>query len=70
MEWNTTQCFALAHLHKSMKDFLYDYAEGTLNREFFIKGMAGMIDNIDNLVRENGNYNCSDGRGLIIKKEG
>lgn len=57
--FNKTQCMALAHLHRKMKDFLCDYAEECLERQFFINGMNGLIGEIDSIVRENGNYNCS-----------
>ncbi len=66
MKLTRTQCMALTHLHHSMKDFLFNYAEGRLDVEFFINGMSGLIDEIDTLVRENGDYNCSYSRALEI----
>lgn len=66
MKLTRTQCMALTHLHHSMKDFLYNYAEGRLDVEFFINGMSGLIDEIDTFVRENGDYNCSYSRSLEI----
>lgn len=62
--FSITQCMALAHLHRRMIDFLFDYAEGKTDRTFFINGMAGLIGQIDSLVRENGNYSCSYSRML------
>lgn len=55
---------AFAHLHRQMRDFLYNYAEGKLDRALFINGMDGMIGQIDNIVRENGSYSCSYSRVL------
>lgn len=66
MSLNLTQCMALAHLHRNMKDFLYNYAEGKLQAKFFLEGMDGIISQIDNFVRENGSYNCSYSRSLLI----
>jgi len=63
-----TQCMALAHLHNRMKDFLYNYADGKLERKFFINGMDGLIGQIDTLVRENGDYSCSHSRTLEIRE--
>ena len=65
-KFTLTQCMALAQLHRKMIDFLYNYAEGKLEDEFFLKGMDGLIGSIDNLVRENGHYNCSYSRLMII----
>ena len=69
--FDLTQCMALAHLHRSMKDFLYNYAEGRLDRTFFINGMDGLIEQINNIVRENGAYSWSYPRmlspGLVAK---
>ena len=66
MTLNLTQCMALAHLHRNMKDLLYDYAEGKLQDRFFLEGMDGIIGQIDNFVRENGHYNCSYSRSMKI----
>lgn len=52
-----------------MKDFLYNYAEGKLDKKFFINGMDGIISQIDTIVRENGNYSCHYCRELKIIKD-
>ena len=69
-EFSMTQCFALAHIYEYMKNFLYDYAEGRIDKKFFLTSMDGMIDYIDNIVRENGSYSCScRGRALMINED-
>jgi len=65
--FNRTQCMAFAHLHNRMMDFLFNYAEGKLDRMFFINGMTALIGQIDNLIRENGHYSCSYSRMLDEK---
>jgi len=63
-----TQCMALAQLHNQMKDFLYNYAEGRLDKKFFINGMDSLIGQLDTVVKENGSYSCSYSRILKIKE--
>lgn len=66
---NHTQSLALAHLHNRLKDFLFNYAEGGLQPDFFFQGMEGIIGEIDTFIRENGQFSCNYVRHLKIHEK-
>jgi hypothetical protein len=55
-QFTFTQFLALTHCVNEMDRFLQRYADGKLEREFFINGMSGLIGYVRSVTNENGDY--------------
>ena len=61
-----TQAWALGHIFRNAYTFLAHYSTGEVEREFFLRGMAGNLQQIDTFVRENGGQAVNSGLPDIV----
>ena len=61
-----TQAWALGHIFRTACTFLAHYSTGEIDRTFFLNGMAGILQNIDTFIRENGGQATNSGLPNIV----